>query len=177
MGSGGGTADGGGGENNAGGNDESGVAESNTVGEGGMSENAIEADRNATVASSGMSMSSSDPDSSESLFGDAAYSDGGTTSASTSTPPYDDMGDGTVFSTTDSSRSSQSSSFNEFDTSSEFEEPKMDDGTTFSTHESSSSKEDEISPSADPEGGTSGGVISQLWDMFKDLTRDDDEED
>jgi uncharacterized protein (AIM24 family) len=96
MGSGGGTADGGGGENNAGGNDESGVAESNTVGEGGMSENAIEADRNATVASSGMSMSSSDPDSSESLFGDAAYSDGGTTSASTSTstPPYDEMGDG-----------------------------------------------------------------------------------
>ena len=152
-----------------------------------MSETAIEADRNVAVASPGMSMSS-DPESSESLFGDAARS-GGTAytstrsggTAYTSTPTYDDMGDGTVFSTTDSSSSKSSS--NEFDTSSDFEEPTIiddsqfieDDGTTFSTHESSS--DDGIPPSADPEGGTSGGIISQLWDMFRGLTSDDDEED
>jgi len=132
-----------------------------------ISDSAIEADRNATVASSGMmadDLSSPDPESSESLFGDAAYgggsSDGPLNSGTSSTTSTEDK--------------SSFSMEDDFSQPPEFEEPPMvdeqqfeDDGTTFSTYEGGS---EEIPTTSDDEGGQS--IFGQLWDFFKDL--DDD---
>eukprot|EP00984_Skeletonema_dohrnii_P034408 scaffold33550_cov114-Skeletonema_dohrnii-CCMP3373.AAC.3 len=136
-----------------------------------MSDSAIEADRNATVASSGMmadDLSSPDPESSESLFGDAAYgggsSDGRLNSGTSSTTSTEDK--------------SSFSMEDDFSQPPEFEEPPMvdeqqfeDDGTTFSTYDSNASEE--IPTTSDDEGGQSiFGQLGQLWEFFKDL--DDD---
>jgi hypothetical protein len=135
-----------------------------------MSDSAIEADRNATVASSGMmadDLSSPNPESSESLFGDAAYgggsSDGPLNSGTSSTTSTEDK--------------SSFSMEDDFSQPPEFEEPPMvdeqqfeDDGTTFSTYDSNASEggSEEIPTTSDDEGG----LLGQLWDFFKDL--DDD---
>ena len=95
----------------------------------------MDADRNATVASSGV-MGESDPESSESLFGDAAY-DGGST-------PEDPQLDTFASSNEDSfSTTDYFSQPNENDDNimPEFEEPTLtkqqfeDDDTKFSTYE------------------------------------------
>jgi len=135
-----------------------------------LSDSTIEADRNATVASSGMmtdDLSSLDSESSESLFGDAAY--GGDEpqnfeTSSTTTSLEDDGGsiieDGF----------SQSQEGN----SSAFEEPIVldeqqfeDDGTTFSTDDNNvGGTEEAPSSSADEEGGQN--IFGRIWDIFKD---------
>ncbi len=144
---------------------------------------AIEADRNATVASSGMmtddSSSSPDPESSESLFGDAAYGGSGAEpldSGTSSTPSMDEEEDSFSTSTVEDSFSQQPSGMPDF------EEPPMvdeeqfeDDGTTFSTYDGNDSsgglESEEIPAISDDEGGGQG-IFSQLWDFLKDL--DDD---
>ena len=119
---------------------------------------AVEVDRNATVASSGVT--SSDPESSESLFGDAAY------------------GGDSAPEPLDSSQGSPSFSTDEFSQPDanvpEFEEPIAaeeqlfeDDGTEFSTYEGGA--EPEI-PTSDDEGT---GLLGQLWNILKDFTDED----
>ncbi|KAL7514859.1 hypothetical protein ACHAXN_012269 [Cyclotella atomus] len=129
-----------------------------------VSDAAVDADRNSTIASSGL-MDSSDPESAESLFGDAAY--GG------STPKDDAVGSSShedVF-------SEPQMNIPEFEeptiTETQFDEPTMsepqfeDDGTTFTNESSSSAGSEELSSS--PDEGPS--LISQLWDFF---TSDDE---
>ncbi|KAL7527831.1 hypothetical protein ACHAXR_002614 [Thalassiosira sp. AJA248-18] len=127
---------------------------------------AVEADRNATVASSGMA--SSDPESSESLFGDAAY--GGGSALPESEPTSLDSSDvDTSFSTDEFSLPNA--------TMPEFEEPTMvdeqfeDDGTTFTSYEGddSSGGTDVEMPTPDDDGSS---ILGQLWDLFKDFTDD-----
>jgi len=120
---------------------------------------AVEADRNATVASSGME--SSDPDSPESLFGDAAY--GG------SDP--NDIPDGSSLMDEESTFSGESEDFLQSEQNvPEFEEPDMteqqfeEDETTFSSYEENGGNEGVETPS--PEEGPS--FFSQLWDFFTD---------
>ena len=78
-----------------------------------MTDAAIDSDRNATVASSGITEPSSDPESSESLFGDAAYGGGSAseqidTASSSSTTSSDEDS----FSTTDDFSSQSNESMN-----------------------------------------------------------------
>ena len=132
----------------------------------------VEAERNATIASSGMMDGSSDPESAESLFGDAAY--GGET-------PADYAPDGSTIDTDSFSTNMQDNQFAdsqmnmpEFEepvmSESQFEEPNMsepqfeDDGTTFGDDDSSINGAEELS--APPDDGPS--LISQLWDFFTD---------
>lgn len=126
---------------------------------------AVEADRNATVASSGMS--TSDPESSESLFGDAASS--GTTPESEPTSLDSNMASNDSFSTDDSE---PNTNMPEFEEPTVVDEQFEDDGTTFSTYEdeslSSGGLDSEIS-TPDDEGSS---VLGQLWDFFKDFTDD-----
>ncbi len=146
-----------------------------------MSDSAIEADRNATVASSGImtenSSSSPDPESSESLFGGAAYGGSGAEPLDSGTSSTTSMEEDDLFST-----STVEDSFSQPSVGiSDFEEPPMvdeeqfeDDGTTFSTYDGNvsegGSESEEIPTISDDEGGQS--ILSQLWDFLKDL--DDD---
>lgn len=123
---------------------------------------AVEADRNATIASSGVMESTSDPDSAESLFGDAVYG-GGSASA------VDDTINSDSFSSSESQMNIPE--FSEPTMSDpQFQEPTIsepqfdDDGTTFED-ESSSFEGAEGLPTP-PEGGTS--LFRQLWDFFTD---------
>jgi len=154
---------GGGGEgaSDVAGSDAASVGEDAASGDTGVpvTDAAVEADRNATVASSGMT--SSDPESSESLFGDAAHGEG---SAPESEP----------VSPSGSEDSFSNDNFSQPDTSMpEFEEPIMvdqqfeDDGTTFSTYEGGDSTGGEGAeiPTPDDEGPS---LLGQLWDFFTD---------
>lgn len=124
---------------------------------------AIEADRNATIASSAGVPSSSDPESPESLFGDAAYGDGsgsGLSSSSSSSPD-------TTFSTTSDEDATNAPDFDESTISEDdlFE----DDGTTFSTYDDGGGNATEMPPT--PDGGEgSSSILGQLWDLFRDFT-------
>ena len=128
---------------------------------------AIEADRNATIASSAgvpsSSSTTSDPESSESLFGDAAYGDGsgsGLSSSSTSSPD-------TTFSTTSDEDATKAPEVDESTISEDdlFE----DDGTTFSTYGDGGGNASEMPPT--PDGGEgSSSILGQLWDLFRDFT-------
>ena len=140
-----------------------------------LTEDAVDADRNATVASSGME-SSSDPESSESLFGDAAY--GG------SAAPEQQIDTASSSSTNEDSFSSTSDDLSSNDNSMnmpEFEEPMTDeqfedDGTTFSTYDESSESTAADTEGVDmptPDGEEGSGLLGQLWDMFRDFTDDD----
>ena len=135
---------------------------------------AVDADRNATVASSAMMDNASDPESSESLFGDAAYGGGPSSSDSngdTSTPGSD------YFSTSSQEDPFAESQMNmpEFEEPNvqepQFEEPDMsephfeDDGTTFTNESSGFEGGDEL-PTTPPDEGPS--LISQLWEFFTD---------
>jgi len=130
---------------------------------------AVDADRQATVASSGVN-----PDSPEALFGDAAPAeDSATATASDEPPPQDD-----TFAD-DASWSNQTQSQNEttfsddgfgeesFSTEDSFQEDTFGDDTSFSTfEESSSSMADAASDAASDEGGGVGSVLSTIWDLF-----------
>jgi uncharacterized protein (AIM24 family) len=121
----------------------------------------VDADRNSTIASSGLiDSSASDPESAESLFGDAAY--GGST-------PVDDT---ISYVTQDDAFAESQMNIPEFEepaiSESQFEEPAMsepqfeDDGTTFTNESSSFDGGEELTPASD-EGQS---LISQLWDFF-----------
>ena len=140
-----------------------------------LSDDAIDADRNATVASSGMMSSEDDspphnheddPESSESLFGDAAYGDGGELPRSFETTMEED----------DFAMPQEEGG----DIMSEFEEPTIsdeqfeDDGTTFSTYDSNTSQGSEIDAPATPDQDGESSLLGQLWDLFKDFNDDDE---
>ena len=145
-----------------------------------MTDAAIDSDRNATIASSGMTEPSSDPESSESLFGDAAYggssaSEQNDTASSSSTISIDEDN----FSTTDdfSSQSNESMNMPEFGKPTLVDEKFEDDGTKFSTYEGDGDGSTDIGESAGSEMPTTDeegpGLFSQLWDMLRDFTDDD----
>ena len=145
-----------------------------------MTDAAMESDRNATVASSGITEPSSDPESSESLFGDAAYGGGSAseqidTASSSSTTSSDEDS----FSTTDdfSSQSNESMNMPKFEEPTMVDEQFEDDGTKFSTYEGDGDGSTDIGESAGSEMPTTdeegSGLLSQLWDFFRDFTDDD----
>ncbi|KAL3781911.1 hypothetical protein HJC23_004096 [Cyclotella cryptica] len=140
----------------------------------GVTDAAVEADRNATIASSGMMENSADPESAESLFGDAAY--GGT-------PPTDDAMNPETTESDSFSSLSNDDTFAESEINvPEFEEPAMsepqfeEDETTFSSFDDDQSLGDESQgfevgeevPKPAEEGPS---LFSQLWDFF---TNDDE---
>ena len=138
-----------------------------------LTEDAVDADRNATVASSGVE-SSSDPESSESLFGDAAYG-GESAPEQTDTTSSSSTNEDSFSSTVDDFSSNN-------DNMPEFEEPTMteeqfeDDGTTFSTYDEGSESTAGDTEGVDiptPDGEEGSGLLGQLWDMFRDFTDDD----
>lgn len=119
-----------------------------------VSDAAVEADRAATVASSGML---SDPHSSEGLFGDAAHP----SSPSGLEPTSDGM---------ESEHADFSGSDDFAQQGIEFEEPSVtdqsfeDDGTTFSTYEDESTND----AATDVPSEEGPGLLGQLWDFFTD---------
>lgn len=128
-----------------------------------MTDAAVDADRSATIASSGMmDGSSSNSETAESLFGDAAY--GGAT-------PTDGGGIDENITEIDSP-SLQNDPFADAPNMSEpqFEEPNMsepqfeDDGTTFGDDSSNFDGGEEM-PAPTDEGPS---LIKQLWDFFTD---------
>ncbi|KAL7427848.1 hypothetical protein ACHAXH_003411 [Discostella pseudostelligera] len=172
-----------------------GVGENGVVGDGGgesggsamASDAAIEADRNATIASSaGVPSSSSDPESSESLFGDAAYGgessimpSGIESSASASASSSEINDGGTTFSTIEDDYTSSQHPSSSEDTMND--EPDLDestisdddlfedDGTTFSTYDGGGDNATELPPT--PEAGEgSSSILGQLWELFRDFT-------
>lgn len=126
------------------------------------SDAAIESDRNATVASSGVS----DAESSSALFGDAAPSTGneddGTTepsdSSNSSIPDLED--DSTTFSTEDD----YSSDFGEDLTNDDYQQQQQQEYEDFQQDETSFSTESEGGSDESGEGGN--GIMSTLWDIF-----------
>ena len=137
-----------------------------------LTEDAVDADRNATVASSGME-SSSDPESSESLFGDAAYGGEQTDTTSSSSSSEDSFSSAT---TDDFSTNGDNMNMPEFEEPNMTEEQFEDDGTTFSTYDEGSEStagdtEGVDMPTDDGEEGP--GLLGQLWDMFRDFTDDE----
>jgi len=152
---------------------EGGVAEGevndgdSAVDDGGSSEDlvassdaAVEADRNATVASSGLS-GASDPESSSSLFGDAAPAGSTESNASYTTENSDafpddssDLNDSTSFST-------EYTDFEEDMTTDEKFDDFQKDETSFSTDFGG-----EDIPEESDGGGSS--VLDTLWNLFFD---------
>lgn len=184
---------GGGGEGEADVGGEGGEGGEEVAGAGGVEEQvaatdaAIDADRQATVASSGGG-EGVDPDSPEALFGDAAAPESAasnTTNATTSdslSPQQDDdmfasqadesswnddamqQGQGNETTFTDEGFGEES-----FSTEDSFPEDSFGDDTSFSTfdEESSSSMADAASDAVSEEGGSGiGDVLSTIWDLF-----------
>jgi len=151
------------------------------------SDAAIDADRNATIASSAgvpSSSSSSDPESSESLFGDAAFGGempSGIESSSSSAPSSSshEMNEGdTTFSTIDDeyTSSQQPSSVDDTNDVPELDESTIsedelfeDDGTTFSTHDGGGDNATKM-PTIPDGGEESSSILGQLWELFRDFT-------
>ena len=133
----------------------------------------VEADRNATVASSGISGSDSevDPDSPTALFGDAAPDD-----VQKSEPVSVTDDDSSSFASTSSNE--QTFSEGDFSTSTRQDEPSFDE--SFSNDEISDSpgeiKDGELfddtasTAAGDSSGGDEGGpgLLQTLWDFFTD---------
>jgi hypothetical protein len=123
---------------------------------------AVEADRNATIASSGMMDNASDPESAESLFGDAAY--GG------STPSIDE--DGNAAETIEDPFAESEMNVPEFEEPPMSEPQFQEDDTTFSSFDEgeslngSESFDSGTEAPAPPDEGPS--LFSQLWDFFTD---------
>ena len=166
---GGGGGGGGGGGDGAG---ESAAAAGTGAEAAGLSDSAIEADRQATVASSGMESSGGtavDDSSPSALFGDAAPKEETLASAG-STAPDDPFG-------SDDSFASNNSSYEEptFDDTSVSSDEFTPDGSDFADGEffddsTSTSASEGASEAAGDEGGSS--IFQTLWDMF--MGDDDD---
>ena len=165
----GGGGGGGGGGDGAG---ESAAAAGTGAEAAGLSDSAIEADRQATVASSGMESSGGtavDDSSPSALFGDAAPKEETLASAG-STAPDDPFG-------SDDSFASNNSSYEEptFDDTSVSSDEFTPDGSDFADGEffddsTSTSASEGASEAAGDEGGSS--IFQTLWDMF--MGDDDD---
>eukprot|EP00560_Eucampia_antarctica_P007230 CAMPEP_0197829130 /NCGR_PEP_ID=MMETSP1437-20131217/5585_1 /TAXON_ID=49252 ORGANISM="Eucampia antarctica, Strain CCMP1452" /NCGR_SAMPLE_ID=MMETSP1437 /ASSEMBLY_ACC=CAM_ASM_001096 /LENGTH=487 /DNA_ID=CAMNT_0043430633 /DNA_START=36 /DNA_END=1499 /DNA_ORIENTATION=- len=136
---------------------------------------AVDADRQATVASSGLTGDDIDSESPESLFGDAASKD-------VSPPGSSSVSDSDTFGETAdfSSESDSDANFGENKTNEEqsFDDFGQDDQTSFSTEfdsEDDFSSGDEFdtennfgsNESTDEEGGI-GSIFGKLWDLFND---------
>ena len=148
------------------------VGDPETVSSASATDAAIETDRNATVASSGMPSSVDDADSSTSLFGDAVPPDtaAGTTSTpsppasteGTTTDPFTDQtfDDNTSFSMDDAS----TPSFDDTSTSTDdFSGIDNDNGSTTD----GGLFDDPVSSSPPDAGeGESSGIFQTLWDLF-----------
>mmetsp|Transcript_9938 Transcript_9938/g.14045 ORF Transcript_9938/g.14045 Transcript_9938/m.14045 type:complete len:519 (+) Transcript_9938:49-1605(+) len=144
---------------------------------------AVEADRQATVASSGMmgdtaSTTTVDPDSPSALFGDAAAAPEETPPPSETTTDDSPFGNDDMFASSSSSSSEttfqdDSSSFSTTmqDDNDQFQN-EFNDETTFSTYdgdnESSESFDTGADMDVDSEGGGVGEVLKTLWDFFTD---------
>ena len=148
---------------------EASVGEGNTEDLVASTDAAINADRNATVATSGISTDSESP---SALFGDAAPSDEGTLPNDSDEIPGLDIDDTTSFST-------QSANIGDDMTQNEDFGDFAEDETSFTTMDSekfSSGSDDgnipdEFSEVAEESSTTLGNIFSTIWDMF----RDDDE--
>jgi uncharacterized protein (AIM24 family) len=127
-----------------------------------------------SIASSGMISDSSsssllDPESSESLFGDAAYG-GGENAPPASLESTSSSTDGLDFAKMDGDDVTE---FEESTVIDEFEQFE-DDDTTFSTYDRDASKEgglEETPATLDEAEG--GSLLSRIWGMFKDWNDDD----
>lgn len=132
-------------------------------------DSAVDADRQATVASSDVN-----PDSPEALFGDAAAPEDTSKSATTDASSSDDtFADESSWNETQSSQNETTftdEGFGDeesFSTEDSFQEDTFGDDTSFSTfEESSSSMADAASDAASDDGGGVGSVLSTLWDLF-----------
>jgi uncharacterized protein (AIM24 family) len=188
---GGGGVGGGGGDSVAGVDGDTTVGSTDHVGEGvegndsGVSamttDAAVDADRNATIASSaGSSSSSPDPESPESLFGDVAFGggSGGASSgmeSSSSSITSSEFNEGTDEDNGDFSLQQPSTATNddvpEFDESTISEGDLFeDDGTTFSTYDGGGNDAPEMPPTPPDGGEGSSSILGQLWDLFRDFT-------
>jgi uncharacterized protein (TIGR00266 family) len=125
---------------------------------------AIDADRNTTVATSGIDMDSESP---SALFGDAAPKDEGSLPKDADDTPGLDIEDSTSFSTQSDDFEEDMSQNQEFD---EF----LEDETSFTTmdDEKFGSEDgniaDEFSEAAEESTSSLGSILSSIWDMFRD---------
>lgn len=163
---------GGGGGGSEGGEGDGGGEDSGEGGEGGgdavaATDAAMEADRNATVAASGMGMDdgTDNPDSPSALFGDAAgddntaSTDSSGNSSSTTTFGDDDVSSQSSNEFEDSTFSTTDDDFNDF-TNDDFTQED-----TFDTEDSFSSGDmDDGGGGGDEDGGS--GIMGTLWDLF-----------
>lgn len=184
----------------AGGDGGDDVTEDESTTEGGedavaATDAAVDADRQATVSSSGFTGDNEnddegaiDSESPESLFGDAAFKDESSTSSgdTTSSTSSDEFGDATSFSSAGSS-DPDTGNYEELQFSEQSfddnESQMFDDQTSFSTDfdseddfssndgfdsENDFSSDLGESTTGDDEGGGIGSIFSTLWDMFSD---------
>lgn len=124
---------------------------------------AQQADRNATIASSGLDTSSSDPESASSLFGDAAPKDDSSYAATSIDEPTNSFQNNSSTSPEmeDSSFSSESVDFgDDLTNDSQFDDFQQDE-TSFST---------ESSDFGTSEGGEEegSGILGMIWDFLTD---------
>jgi len=127
---------------------------------------AIDADRNATVATSGIA---TDSESTSALFGDAAPKDEGTLPKDSDGIPGLDIEDTTSFST-------QNDNFGEDFTKDQEFDDFANDETSFTTMDdekfSSGSDDvdipDELSDAVEESTSSLGSLFSNIWDMFRD---------
>lgn len=128
------------------------------------SDAAIDADRNATVATSGIDMDSESP---SALFGDAAPKDEGSLPKDSDDTPGLHMEDTTSF-------SNQSDDFGEDVAQNQEFDDFVEDETSFTTmdDEKFGSEDgniaDEFSEAAEESTGSLGSILSSIWDMFRD---------
>mmetsp|Transcript_15181 Transcript_15181/g.22172 ORF Transcript_15181/g.22172 Transcript_15181/m.22172 type:complete len:484 (+) Transcript_15181:87-1538(+) len=168
MGGGGGTADAdGGGEGTGDDSAEDMVAATDA---------AVDADRQATVASSGLggigdssSPMTEDPDAPSSLFGDAAPPPPVEETSTSSSDDWNDFDDSTTFSSNDV----KDVNFGDDVTEQQFDDFAQEDTTTFSSYDEE--QEDIFDAGSDDsgvgggeEGGGVGDVLKSIWDFFSD---------
>ena len=138
-------------------------------GMGAASEQAIEADRQATIASSGMMGSNADADSPSELFGDAAPRD---------TPPSNDPGNVSADASGGTDGGFKETTFTDDATTTTFEENSFSDETSFSSDFDPTIDESQWNETSDAAtevfdsgvveeaASTSSGLIRTLWDFF-----------
>lgn len=149
---------------------EASVGEGNTEDLVASTDAAIDADRNATVATSGISTDSESP---SALFGDAAPEDEGTLPNDSEEIPGLDIEDNTSFSTLSENIGddiTQNEDFGDF-AKDETSFTTTMDSEKFSSGSDDGNISDEFSEVAEESSTSLGNIFSTIWDMF----RDDDE--
>lgn len=145
-------------------------------GMGAASEQAIEADRQATIASSGMMGSNADADSPSELFGDAAPRD--TPIHPRDTPPSTDPDNVSADASGGTDGGFKETTFTDDATTTTFEENSFSDETSFSSDFDPTIDESQWNETSDAAtevfdsgvveeaASTSSGLIRTLWDFF-----------